>query len=123
MAKRKETKKSLTRKLDKICSQIIRQNPCARCGEEQYDKLQCAHIFSRRYRSVRWNLFNMVSLCASCHFWAHGNPVLFGEFVKTYLGEERYLLLKSTATPISKLTLDQMSLMLRGYHESISKES
>lgn len=105
---RKHTRKSLTNKLDKICSEIIRKNPCARCGESQYDKIQCAHIFSRTYRSVRWYLGNMIPLCASCHFWGHKNPILFTEFVKVCLGDEQYEILKSIATPISKFTLDEL---------------
>lgn len=105
---RKPTRKSMTNKLDKICSELVRMNPCAKCGEVQYDKLQCAHIFSRTYRSVRWNPLNLLSLCASCHFWAHKNPLLFTEFVKTHLGDINYEYLKSVATPIAKFTIPDM---------------
>lgn len=105
---RKPTKSSMTRKLDIICSQIIRKSQCVRCGEPQYDKLQCAHIFSRTYRSTRWLLLNLMCLCASCHFWAHRNPLLFSEFVKEYLGDHNYNQLKMIATSIKKFTLDEM---------------
>jgi hypothetical protein len=34
--------------------------------------LQCAHIISRRYRAVRWDEDNAVTLCAAHHmFWTH----------------------------------------------------
>ena len=78
----------------------------------EYDKLQCAHIYSRTYRSVRWILDNLLCLCAGCHFWAHRNPILFAEFVKTHLGEEKYQSLKIMATAIKKWTLSEMQELL-----------
>lgn len=105
---KKPTKSSMTRRLDKLCSNVVRRSPCAKCGEEQHDKLQCAHIFSRTYRNTRWSLNNLVCLCASCHFWAHRNPVLFGEFVITYLGDINYINLKLQARSIKKWTIPEM---------------
>lgn len=105
---KKQTKKSMTSKLDKICSDIIRKNPCAKCGQIQHDKIQCAHIFSRTYRSTRWDLNNLIPLCAGCHFWAHRNPILFTEFVREYLGEEKYRFLKVSHTNISRIRLPEM---------------
>lgn len=105
----KPTKSSMTRKLDKICSEIIRsQGLCAQCEEGNYAKLQCAHIYSRTYRSVRWDLKNLMCLCISCHFHAHKNPVLFTEFVKVYLGAYEYEALKLRAIPIKQWKLDEM---------------
>lgn len=110
---KKQTKSSLTRKLDQECSRVVRgRGVCAKCGSIEYEKFQCAHIFSRVYRSVRWFLDNLLCLCASCHFWAHRNPVLFTEFVKQYLGEERYQFLKSTATAIKRWNIVEMSELL-----------
>lgn len=106
--RRKVTKTTMTRKMDTLCSQIIRFNPCAKCGEVDYSKLQCAHIFSRTYKSVRWDLLNLLCLCASCHFWAHKNPVLFGEFVASYLGEAKYSELKGRARALSRHTLSDL---------------
>lgn len=105
----KPTKSSLTRKLDKICSQIIRAaGKCAKCGCAEYDKLQCAHIYSRTYRSTRWDLRNLIPLCASCHFHAHRNPLIFAEFVKTYLGECEYQALKLRAVTLKQWKLTDM---------------
>lgn len=115
---RKQTKTSLTRKLDKICSEIIRKNPCARCGEAQHNKLQCAHIFSRVYRNVRWDLLNLISLCTSCHFWAHRNPVLFTELIQNHLYREwNYSKLKRRMQKSKKWTL----LEMRELYESLKK--
>jgi hypothetical protein len=106
---KKQTKKSMTVKLDKECSRVVRsQGRCAWCGNTDYSKLQCCHIFSRTYRAVRWDLLNLLCLCAGCHFRGHKNPVLFTEFVKEYLGEFKYEELKIRATAIKKWTLGEM---------------
>lgn len=99
----------MTRKLDVICSEIVRSiGCCQKCGELEYSKLQCAHIYSRTYRSVRWDLKNLIALCQSCHFWAHRNPILFTEFVKNYLGDYEYESLKQRAVPIKQWKLNDM---------------
>jgi hypothetical protein len=99
---KKQTKSSMTRKLDTICSLITRSlGQCCKCGLNDYEKLQCAHIYSRTYKSVRWDLKNLLCLCAKCHFEAHKNPLLFAEFVKSYLGDYEYESLKQRATPLS----------------------
>lgn len=105
----KPTKSSLTRKLDQECSRIIRSfGKCAMCGCADYEKLQCAHIYSRTYRSVRWDLDNLLPLCASCHFYSHKNPLIFAEFVKTHLGDIKYQSLKLRAITLKKWALSDM---------------
>ena len=59
------------------------------CGQKS-NTLQCAHIFTRSYLSTRWDLKNLLCLCASCHFKAHKEPIEFAEFVEKFLGEKEY---------------------------------
>jgi len=107
MGKNKPTKRSLTRKLDKLISEMVRaRGYCAWCHKT--DGLETAHIFSRKYRNLRWNLTNLLCLCHTHHFFAHSNPILFAEFVKDYLGETKYNLLKLQAKSIKKWTLGEM---------------
>jgi len=117
---RKTTKRSLTKKLDKEVSRIVRlRGVCARCGKgAEKVTLHCAHIFSRRNMSVRFDLDNCLPLCYACHFWwAHPNPILFTEFVKTYLGKFKYLALKRKATQIRKWNLEEMQELLEDLKE------
>jgi len=103
------SKKLLTRKLDNICSQIIReQGYCSKCGKKE--NLQACHIFPRSLRSVRWDIeLNIICLCGGCHrFWAHLNPIEFTEFVRNYLGKKEYEVLRRRARTIKKWTLDEM---------------
>lgn len=57
---------------------IARDRICQRCGKgATQGQLQCAHIYSRRYKSIRWDMDNALTLCAGCHFYVHQNPVEF----------------------------------------------
>jgi len=106
---KKQTKNSLTVKLDRECSRIVRaRGGCQWCGEPDYSKLQCAHIFSRTFRNTRWDLHNLICLCARCHFEAHQKPILFTEFVRNVLGEYFYASLKSNHNAIKRWTVTEM---------------
>lgn len=105
----KPTRSNMTNKLDKICSLIVRSHgQCVMCLQTDYEKLQCAHIYSRTYRSTRWDLNNLLPLCASCHFYSHRNPLIFAEFVKGHLGPVNYKSLKQRATSIKQWGLQEM---------------
>lgn len=111
---RKLTKAGLTRKLDVECSRIIRSiGYCVSCKKTDYLKLQCAHIFSRTYRNTRWDLKNLICLCAGCHFEAHKNPIRFVEKVKEHLGEYEYEALKNRHNSIKRWTVVEMNELLQ----------
>ncbi len=79
------SKRALTNKLDRLISEICKMDAgykCTKCGKDGMEvQLQCAHIYSRVYRSTRWALLNVLCLCAGCHFWAHKNPVDFSLWI------------------------------------------
>jgi len=82
-------------KIDKVFSIWIRNRDgrCLRCGKKE--NLQCAHIYSRIARSVRYEPLNAITLCYGCHIgWSHKYPIEFTEFIKKYLGTRKYNLLK-----------------------------
>ena len=116
---RKPTKKSLTNKLDKLCSKIVRsRGSCERCGNDKYEVLQACHIFSGTYRSVRWDCrYNILCLCAGCHFWAHKNPVHFVEWLKPTMGRN-YEELKDRASPTKNWKVHELEEL----HEQLKKE-
>jgi hypothetical protein len=110
---RKITKTILRRKLDRLFSQIVRaRGKCERCGRSRGIQLQTAHIFSRRLLGLRWDLNNAFVFCAACHFWAHANPLLFGEFVLNFRGKEEYEILKEKSSTIYKPTLSDLQTKL-----------
>ena len=110
---KKQTKSSLTRKLDIECSRIVRSlGYCVSCGNNNYSNLQCCHIFSRTYRNTRWDLKNLLCMCAGCHFEAHKNPIKFVEKVQEYLGEYEYTALKNRHNAIKRWTVLEMNELL-----------
>jgi 5-methylcytosine-specific restriction endonuclease McrA len=101
-------------RLDKLFSQVIRarDKKCQRCGTT--NGLQCAHTFSRRNKSVRWDPENAQALCYGCHlFWAHSEPILFTAWIKKRLGPKRFKALQRRAmtpkiwTPIELAALEE----------------
>jgi len=119
----KNTRSSLTRKLDKVVSNIVRsRGECVKCRNKDYSKLQCCHIFSRANRSVRWDFKNVLCLCSGCHFWSHQNPLLFTEFVREWLGEYEYTQLKLRAKTPRKFSVAEMEELL-GRFVQITEES
>ncbi len=46
---------------------------CQRCETDQY--LQCAHLISRSYKSIRTELENATTLCRSCHMMFTHHPL------------------------------------------------
>ena len=71
---RKVKKGTLKRKADKIFSQFIRSlDHCEKCGS--YKNLQTSHVYSRRYINLRYDVKNVLCLCAKCHFEWHQSPL------------------------------------------------
>lgn len=125
---RKASRSTLKNKLDKICSEIVRaRGNCERkgLGCQSGTYLQTAHIFGRTYLNTRWDLDNLLCLCADCHInFAHKCPILFTEFVKKLFGEEKYELLKEKHNLIYKPTISDLEIkykILQELQERISR--
>ena len=115
---RKPSKKTLKNKLDKLVSEIVRKRgECQLCNKSRRVQLQCCHIFSRKYLNTRWDLDNVLCMCAGCHFRSHAEPILFAEWVKKRLGEDKYNLLKEAHNIIYKPTLEDLQTKLKCLEE------
>jgi len=86
-------RQALKNKCDKEFSLLVRSlGYCQKCGTSQI-QLHCAHIFSRKYSVTRFDLMNVLCLCARCHRWAHDNPAEWIRFIdKEFLGRVDYLI-------------------------------
>ena len=99
---RKITRTGLIKKLDKYFSILVRSvGKCERCGKTE--KLQCAHIYSRRHKNIRWDFQNAFCLCAGCHmfFW-HLEPARAIRWAQT-LRDFDYLDRKVSETKPTKM--------------------
>lgn len=102
--------------LDKVFSLWIRHRDqrCLKCGIKE--NLQCAHIFSRTARSVRWDPLNAITLCYRDHlYWAHKNPIEFTEFIQHHLGEKNYSLLKQRYYRVKQWTQKEKKILFKKY--------
>lgn len=91
-----------TKKLDTLFSKIIRsKGRCKNCGTDQ--RLQCAHLISRRYHQVRWDLNNATILCASCHLKYTYDPLGWEVFIEKSFGKKLYEELKYKARQYGKI--------------------
>lgn len=120
---KKPTKSKLIKKLDKIVSLIIRSKGHSdKSGKA--DNLQDCHIFSRSCMSTRWDLDNHICLTAGEHlFWAHKNPIEFTEWVKGFLGLEKYEALRVKAQTIKKWSIWELEELLKGFENLLQGKS
>lgn len=56
--------------------------------------LECAHVYGRRSRNVRWHPFNAFCLSHRWHKYFTENPIEFQRFVFEKLGELKHELLR-----------------------------
>jgi 5-methylcytosine-specific restriction endonuclease McrA len=83
--RKRPARRNFQEQADKLFAQAIkeRDGACVSCGSTEF--LQCAHIISRSYKSIRTDERNAVTLCRREHiYWTH-RPLEWALWV-----EERY---------------------------------
>lgn len=72
-----------TRKADTMFSLWARKDMpwCAKCGATE--RLQWAHVHSRRYKAIRWHRHNYVILDARCHAYFTHHPLEWEQWCRT----------------------------------------
>ena len=104
-----KSKKLSMKTLDALWSKIVRRkfgNQCAVCGATP---VQAHHIFTRTYKSTRWDIDNGVALCYKHHFYlAHSKFEEFRDFLIELMGEEQYENLKTKSKQIVKPILEDI---------------
>lgn len=90
---------------DKWFSDVVRKkanSSCEHCGTT--GRMECAHIWGRARKSVRWSLDNAISLCHYCHRDFTANPVKFTEWVTSHLGQGHMDILHEKQMVLMKTT-------------------
>ena len=99
--------------LRKKADQLIwkHQRGCEIC----LDEASPHHFIGRANKTLRWDLRNIVWLCASCHtsgdFSAHGSPTVFKEWFKEMRPDD-YKYLMERKNIISKFTEEDMKKII-----------
>lgn len=104
---RKTSRSKMSQTADTLFSKIVRHGGgCVYHGSEFSPDcwgggcagpVQCAHIVSRTYRSVRWSEDNAMRLCAGAHVYMTHHPLEWENFVTMRIGDDAFAALKRRA--------------------------
>ena len=87
---------------DKWFSNCVRHRDKHTCQYCQKPGTDCAHIYGRAKKSVRWSMDNAITLCRYHHQWFGSNPVAFTDFLTKIYGEGHMAILREKANSIMK---------------------
>lgn len=122
-------------KLDKrdiLFSKLVRERAewaCEFCGKHygpgDTRGLECAHIYGRSRKGLRWHPDNAVALCTGHHMYFTGNPLEFSEWITGHIGKKRAAALRIMAAETfttSKPILDDIHANLKVELERMTAE-
>lgn len=112
--------KRLEKQLDDLCALYVKMRDrvlgaglCRICGRSPI--AVAYHILQRGYRSIRWDLENVVGACSGCNWWEKKtrdqNPAAVRARHVEVFGEERIARLeskKNSRTPVDKRALKEV---------------
>jgi len=95
---------------DKQFSLAVRMSAkwkCEHCGLQggptlETKKMECCHLIGRRNASTRWDTFNAICMCTTCHRTFTEEPKLFADFITAYYGPKRWDILYEKKRAILK---------------------
>ncbi len=100
-AKKQISYPALLQKAQRIFNEFIRQRdadkPCITCGKYKIE--HACHFYSAgHYTGLRFNEDNVHGGCLQCNYFKHGAGNEYRRNIELRIGEQRLLLLDSTAT-------------------------
>ncbi len=111
--------------LDKLFSDYIRRNGECQLwkfgGIQCSSKMDCSHIKSRRFHSVRWDIGNAICACAGHHMWQHDHPDQSTLALIEILGIEHLDALQQRFLEGRKPTPDQKREIARWLREQLKE--
>jgi hypothetical protein len=92
------------------------QHRCQYCFSEGTD---CAHVFGRAKKSVRWSMDNALCLCRYHHRYFTANPIEFHDFLLKIWGEGHMDILREKANQTYKTTKELRKEISAHYREQL----
>jgi hypothetical protein len=118
---KKQTRKSIVKKLDIIFSLYIRaiEKKCFVCGSTE--NLQCGHLFSRVAFSTRWDLMNSHTQCRNCNMrHEYDFEPYRKKFVEKY-GQGKYDILYRQHKAPTKYSNNDLLVLIEFYKQCLKK--
>jgi|TARA_R110000744_G_scaffold109092_3_gene206365 hypothetical protein len=112
---------------DKWFSDVVRLKAmftCQHCGKSD-GRMECAHIFGRAAKSVRWSMDNALCLCHYCHRTFTANPLDFTAWLESKLGQGHLDLLRekwNILMPTNKLLRAEIAKHYREEHKKMTAD-
>lgn len=122
-----QERKELIKKLDRLCSEIIRRRAiqrvggCERClkAKKSYKELDWAHFIGRKNHRLRWDLENAAGCCGGCHMYLDQHPIEKVEWFTRLLGQDRVNMLRARERYTGKQDLELIYLYLKSELEGV----
>lgn len=108
---------------DKWFSDVVRKKAghvCESCGKVD-GRMECAHIYGRAAKSVRWSMDNAVCLCHYCHMKFTANPLEFTKWLEDTLGEGHMDMLREKWQVLMKTNKLLRKEIAKHYREEFKK--
>ena len=108
---------------DKWFSDVVRKKAghvCESCGKVE-GRMECAHIYGRSAKSVRWSLDNAVCLCHYCHMRFTANPLEFTAWLERELGQGHMDMLREKWQVLMKTNKELRKEIAKHYREEFKK--
>lgn len=97
-----------------------RDGACLVCGTDQ--SLECAHIYGRRRKIVRYSMDNAVTLCHHHHRVFTENPLAFAGWLEIELGAGHLEILTEKCRGILKENKAVRDEIAKHYREEVRKK-
>lgn len=108
---------------DKWFSNVVRKKAgyvCEHCNKVDA-RMECAHIYGRAAKSVRWSLDNALCLCHYCHMKFTANPLEFTSWLEETLGQGHMDMLREKWQVLMKTNKKLRLEIAKHYREELKK--
>lgn len=108
---------------DKWFSNVVRKKAgyvCEHCNKVDA-RMECAHIYGRAAKSVRWSLDNAICLCHYCHMKFTANPLEFTSWLEETLGQGHMDMLREKWQVLMKTNKKLRLEIAKHYREELKK--
>lgn len=100
-----------------LCVREAHNNTCETCGK--VGRMEASHVYSRRHRTIRWDVLNIMCQCNGCHRAWHSSPLAsFAWFESTY-GAGRVELLREKMNSKVKVSKLEEKEIAKHYREQL----
>ena len=114
-------------KYDRVTSDLVRAlrgYTCEKCGlvgKKGADgpQMHAAHIVGRRNAGTRYDLDNILCLCAYHHSYFTERPVEFTDWLREYMGEEKVDAIKLKGWQVHKWKAKEKEALYQDYRKRL----